>query len=400
MGRVCDDGESVNIDVNISPGSLRDAFLLEDGVAYLNHGSYGATPRTVLAAADAWRRRMEAQPVRFMQSELPKLLRATASRLAAFMGARGEDLVFVDNATAGVNAVLRSLDFGPGDELLTTTHVYGAVRRTLQYVAARAGAAIVEADVPFPASGEDEIVAAISERFSPRTRLLVIDHIASPTAIVFPVRRIVQAAKALGIAVLVDGAHAPGQLDLDVPAVGADFYVGNCHKWLFAPKSCGFLWAAPDAQARIHPLVISHGYRSGFLAEFDWTGTRDPGAWLAVNTALDFVDTIGADVLRDRNHALMREAATLIIRQWATQAGAPLSLFGAMATIAVPTDRGRFKAAPATLEAAAAVHDYLWQDRRIEIPVPVFAGRLWVRISAQIYNRIDDYQRLADALSA
>jgi isopenicillin-N epimerase len=386
--------------MNDLPGSLRDAFLLEDGVAYLNHGSYGATPRTVLAAADQWRRRMEAQPVRFMQGELPKLLRETAARLASFMGARGEDLVFADNATSGVNAILRSLDFSPGDELLTTTHVYGAVRKTLRYVAARTGATIVEADVPFPVSGEDEIIDAIVRRFSPRTRLLVVDHITSPTALVLPVKRIVQAAKTHGIMVIVDGAHAPGQLDLDIPAIGADFYVGNCHKWLFAPKGCGFLWAAPAAQAEIHPLVISHGYGSGFLAEFDWTGTRDPSAWLAVSTALDFVETIGADILRDHNHALMREAVDLIAQRWRTQAGAPPSLLGAMATIAVPTDRGRFRSAPATLESAAAIHDYLWQDHRIEVPVPVFNGRIWVRISAQIYNRIGDYRRLADALVA
>ena len=386
--------------MNDSAGSLRDAFLLEDGVAYLNHGAFGATPRTVLAAADQWRRRLEAQPVRFFQRELPKHLRATATRLAAFLGARGEDLVFVDNATAGVSAVLRSLDVKPGDELLTTTHVYPAVRKTLHYVAARTGATVVEADVPFPVSGEDEILAAIVGRFSPRTRLLSIDHITSPTAVVFPVKRIAQAAKARGIAVLVDGAHAPGQLDLDIPALGVDYYVGNCHKWLFAPKSCGFLWAAPDAQAAIHPLVISHGHGGGFLAAFDWTGTRDPSAWLALNTALDFVETIGADVLRDRNHALMCEAATLITRQWSTPTGASLSLFGTMATIAVPTERGRFKSAPATLESAAAIHDYLWDDHRIEIPTPVFGGRLWVRISAQIYNEIGDYRRLADALAA
>jgi isopenicillin-N epimerase len=386
--------------MNDRAGSMRDAFLLEDGVAYLNHGAYGATPRTVLAAADEWRRRLEAQPVRFMQNELPKRLRATAARLAAFLGARGEDLVFVDNATAGVNAVLRSLELRPGDEVLTTTHVYGAVRKTLNYVATQTGIAIVEAVVPFPVSGEDEIVAAVVERFSPRTRLLSIDHITSPTAVIFPVKRIAQAAKARGITVLVDGAHAPGMIDLDIPAVGADFYVGNCHKWLFAPKSCGFLWAAPGAQARIHPLVISHGYGGGFLAEFDWTGTRDPSAWLAVNTALDFVDTIGADVLRDRNRVLMLEAIDLITARWGTIAGAPPALLGTMAAIAVPTDRGRFRSAAATWDSAIAIHDYLWQEHRIEIPVPLFNDRLWVRISAQIYNHIGDYRRLADALAA
>jgi isopenicillin-N epimerase len=379
---------------------IRDAFLLEDGVAYLNHGSYGATPRVVLAVADDWRRRMEAQPVRFMQAELPKLLREAASRLAAFLGARGEDLVFVDNATSGVNAILRSLDIGPGDELLTTTHVYGAVRKALHYVAARTGAAVVEAAVPFPAAGDDEIAAAVEQRFSPRTRLLIIDHVTSPTALVVPVARIIAAAKARGLAVLVDGAHAPGMLDLDIPSLGADFYVGNCHKWLFAPKGCGFLWAAQARQTDIHPLVISHGYGMGFLAEFDWTGTRDPSAWLAIGAALDFIDAMDAKRLRDWNHALLLDAVALLKESLRTAVGPPPALLGSMATIALPTEGGPFAGAPATFESAKAVHDHLRDRHRIEVPIFLFDERLWVRISAQIYNGRDDYRRLAAALTA
>jgi isopenicillin-N epimerase len=384
--------------MNDLSASLRDAFLLEPGIAYLTHGTYGATPRVVLAAAEGWRRRLEAQPVRFMQSELPPLLRKAAARLAAFMGAKGEDLVFVENATAGVNAILRSLDFRPGDELLTTTHVYGAVRKTMQYVAARSGAVVVEAPVPFPVSGEDEIVAAVTQRFSPKTRVLVVDHITSPTALVLPVQSITAAAKKHGIVVLIDGAHAPGAVDLDIPAIGADFYVGNCHKWLFAPKGCAFLWAAPAMQDTIHPLVISHGYGGGFRAEFDWTGTRDPSAWLAIDTALDFIETIGADLLRARNHALLREAVSLLSERWGVQA-APAALLGSMATLALPA-RGVFAVLPPTLESAAKIHAHLWDKHRVEVPVIAFADRLWVRISAQIYNELSDYRRLAGALLA
>jgi isopenicillin-N epimerase len=382
--------------MNDLTAALRDAFLLEPGIAYLNHGSYGATPRVVLAAAETWRRRMEAQPARFMR-ELGPLLRRAASRLAGFMGARGEDLVFVDNATGGVNAILRSLDLKPGDALLTTTHVYGAVRKTMQYVASRTGAVVVEAAVPFPVAGEDEIVAAVTRHFSAKTRLLVLDHIASPTALVLPVPRIVAAAKAQGIAVLIDGAHAPGMLALDIQALGADFYVGNCHKWLFAPKGCAFLWAAPLAQGTIHPLVISHGYGGGYLAEFDWTGTRDASAWLAIDTALDFIETIGFDALRARNHALMQAAATLLGETWGTRPGAPFSLLGAMATIELPSS-APFTALPPTLDSVVKINAHLWEQHRIEVPAVAFADRFWVRISAQIYNDIADYRRLADAL--
>jgi isopenicillin-N epimerase len=383
--------------MNDLSASLRDAFLLERGVAHLNHGSYGATPRVVLAAAEAWRQRMEAQPGRFMQRELPALLRKAATRLAVFLGAAGEDLVFVENATAGVNAVLRSLDFRPGDELLTTSHVYGAVRKAMHHVVSRAGAAVVEVRVPFPLSGEDEIVAAVTQRLSPKTRLLVIDHITSPTALVLPVARLAAAAKARGIMVLVDGAHAPGSLALDIPALGVDAYIGNCHKWLFAPKSCAFLWAAPAMQASLHPLVISHRYGDGFLAEFDWTGTRDPGTWLAVETALDFVDTIGADLLRQRNNALRHEAAALLCERWGVEPPAPPGLLVAMATLPLP--HGAFAALPPTLDSAKTIRAHLWEKHRIEVPAVAFADRLWIRISAQIYNDIADYRCLADALA-
>jgi isopenicillin-N epimerase len=377
--------------------STRDAFLLEPGIAYLNHGSYGATPRVVLAAAERWRQRLESQPVRFMQRELPAALRKAADRLAAFMGTRGADLVFVENATAGANAVLRSLDFQRGDELLTTTHVYAAVRKTMQYVASRTGAVPVEAPLPFPVAHEDEIVAAVTRRFSPKTRLLVLDHITSPTALILPVHRVVAAAKARGIAVLIDGAHAPGMLALDIPSLGADFYVGNCHKWLFAPKGCAFLWASPRVQGSIHPLVISHGYGAGFRAEFDWVGTRDPASWLAVEAALDFIETIGADAPRARNHTLLREAATMLAQRWGSDIGAPFAMLGSMASVALPA-RGRLAPLPPTPESAATVHAYLWEMHRVEVPVIAFADRLWVRISAQIYNEIADYRRLADAL--
>lgn len=378
--------------------AARAHFLLEGDAVFLNHGSYGATPRVVLAAADAWRRRMEAQPVRFMGRELIPALHAALDRLGGFIGARGADLAFVDNATAAVSTVLRAFELAPGDELLTTSHAYGAVRAALGFVAARAGARVVEAELPFPAAGEDELCAALARRFTERTRLLALDHVTSPTALVLPVARLAAAARARGIPVLVDGAHAPGMLNLDIGSLGVDWYAGNCHKWLFAPKGCAFLWAAPERQAVLAPLAVSHGQGQGFRAAFDWTGTRDHSAFLAVTAALGFIEGIGAERLRARNHDLVVAAARLIVDAWWTPVGGPPALLGAMAAIAVPTERGLAKGLPATPGAAAALHDRLWDDHRIEVPVTAFAGRLWVRVSAQIYNELEEYHRLAEAV--
>ncbi len=373
------------------------AFLLEDDLTFLNHGSYGATPRAVLAAADEWRMRMERQPVRFMKSELPPALHAAAERLARFLGARGEDLVFVDNATSAVNAIVRALDIGPGHVLATTDHVYGAVRRTLEYVASRSGARVVEIALQFPIQSADAAFDALVAGWPEGAKLFVVDHITSPTALILPVERMATFARSCGARVLIDGAHGPGQLALDVPKLGGDWYVGNCHKWLFAPKGCGFLWAHPEAQAGLHPTVVSHGYGQGFRAEFDWTGTRDHSPWLAVTAALDFVETLGADRMRVWQRELRRRAGDLLRQAWGVPVGGPDDMLAAMATLGLPE---RYQpSGPADKSAARRLHDRIWAARRIEAPIVPFGGRLWLRISAQIYNDLDDYRILAAALA-
>ena len=363
-------------------------WLLDPEVAFLNHGSFGATPRAVLAEQDRWRALMERHPTHFMSEELPPALATAAARLAAFVGARAEDLVFVENATAGCNAVLRSLSFAPGDEILVTDHGYPAVRKAAEYVAARAGARMVEAAVQFPLQDPALVVAAVSSRIGPRTRLAILDHITSSTAVVFPLRELTALCRAAGVPVLVDGAHAPGMLTLDVPSLGADWYAGNCHKWLMAPKGSAFLWVAADRQADTHPLVISHGFGQGFTAEFAWVGTRDPSAWLSVPAAIDFHERLGGAKLRDRNAALAREQATLLARTWATERGAPDALTASMAAVRLPLPE------PATTERAWELRRKLFADHRIEVPVSAFAGALWARISAHAYNRPGDYARL------
>ncbi|HUN69997.1 MAG TPA: aminotransferase class V-fold PLP-dependent enzyme [Burkholderiales bacterium] len=364
----------------------RRRFPLEPGTAFLNHGSFGATPRAVLAASDRWRRRMEANPDRFMREVLPGALRKAAARLAAFLKAKGEDLAFVENATSGANAVLRSLEFRPGDEILATSHVYNAVRQAIRHVSQRSGARLVEVPISLPLDSGISLEQAIEGKFNKSTRLLVLDHIASPSGLVFPVKRIARRARARGIRVLVDGAHVPGQIALDIPSLGVDWYAGNCHKWLFAPKGCGFLWARRDAQAGLHPLQISHGYGKGFVAEFDWPGTRDFSAWLSVPDGIAFMTELNASRVRAYNHRLVVEAAQRISDAWGTPLDGPPRLHGSMMAIRLPA---RFQRRdPAQLMAE-------WLARhRVVVAVMAIDRALWARISAQVYNTAEDYDRL------
>ena len=368
--------------------AVRHEWVLDPDFVSVNHGSFGATPRVVLAAQQDWQRRMEAQPGRFFRAILPDALRHAAGRLAAFLGADSKDLAFVENATVGCNAVLRSLAFGAGDEILVLTHGYGAVRNAVRYVAERAGARMTEAAVPFPRPDADAIVASVAAALTPRTRLAVIDHITSGSALVLPLERIIAACHAAGVPVLVDGAHGPGQVTLDLPALGADWYVGNCHKWLCAAKGCGFLWAAPSRQAGLHPVTISHGFGSGFLAEFDWTGTRDCSAWLSVGAAIDFHARLGGAALRARNVALAAEGAGLLARRLNTELGATAATAGAMGLVRLPLSgpvtAGRSEAMRTRLLAAGT-----------DAPTHIIDGALWLRLSAHAYNEIADYERLA-----
>jgi isopenicillin-N epimerase len=373
----------------LCPDISRDEWLLDPDVAFLNHGSFGATPRVVLAEQERWRALMERHPTHFMSEELPPALRAARARLAAFVRAGADDLVFVENATAGCNAVLRALHLAPGDEILVTDHGYPAVRKAAEYVATRAGARVIEAAVLFPLEDAAQVVAAVSSRLSSRTRLAIFDHITSPTAVIFPVRELTNMCRAAGVPVLIDGAHAPGMLSLDAPSAGGDWYTGNCHKWLMAPKGSAFLWVAPERQADTHPLVISHGYGQGFTAEFDWVGTRDPSAWLCVPAAIDFHERLGGARLRERNAALAREQASFLAEIWRTERGAPDALTGSMAAVRLPLRE------TATTERALELRRKLFDEHRIEVPVTAFAGALWARISAHSYNRPADYARLA-----
>jgi isopenicillin-N epimerase len=358
----------------------------------LNHGSFGAVPRILIAEQQRLRERMEHNPSQFLTFDLPAALRAAADRLAAFVGGAGSDYVFVENATAGCNTILASTRLSSRDEILLTDHCYPAVLKAAEYFASRAGAKVIEAKVPFPLVDRAEIVKVVTSRLGSRTRLVILDHITSPTAVIFPVRELTSLCHEAGAQVLIDGAHAPGMLSLDVPSIGADWYVGNCHKWLMAPRGSGFLWASPARQPEIHPLVISHGLGQGFAAEFDWIGTRDPTAWLTVPAAIDLHLQMGGELLRERNSALAQKAACELATAWNTNRGSTDALAGSMATVRLPFS------GEANLQRALSLRASLLKEHRIDVVIVAFGNSLWARISAQAYNMLSDYQQLADAI--
>jgi len=389
------------------PSPLAQHWTLDPGVVFLNHGSFGATPRAVLEAQAEWRARMERQPVQFLWRDLPELIDAARGELADFLKATPDNLVFVANATAGVNAVIRSLELKPGDELLTTNHDYNACRNVLAETAARFGAKVVVAQVPFPLASEQEVIDAILAAVTPRTRLAMIDHITSPTALVFPVAKIIRLLAARGVETLVDGAHAPGAVPLDIELWRPAYYTGNLHKWVCAPKGAGFLWARPDRQEALRPAVMSHGEntrrpgRSAFHDRFDWPGTLDPTAWLSVPAAIRFGATLfpgGWEEWRDRNRALAVSARALLAGRLGLPLPAPNELLAAMATIPlpeplqrVPHEAGRFD----------SIQNRLLDKHGIEVPIVRWGKpqRRFVRISAQAYNDTADYRALAEALA-
>lgn len=405
-----------------APAPLRVNWALEPGLVFLNHGSFGACPRAVLQVQADLRAALEADPVRFLDGELEGRLDAARARIAAFVDADPHDLAFVPNATAGVNAVLRTFDLRPGDEVVATDHEYRASRNALDDVAARAGAHVVTASVPMPVSGPDEVVERVLGAVTSRTRLLLISHVTSPTALVFPVERVVAEAEARGIAVLVDGAHGPGMLPLTMPGLGASFYAGNLHKWVCAPKGAAFLFVRRDRQAGVRPLAISHGAtderpgRSRFQKEFDWTGTVDPTAWLAAPAALDAVGAMAAGgwpEIMARNGRLAADAREVLLDALGGRPLAPVSMLGAMAAVELPGPEE-----PAGSDGidplAALLHDrfgiqvpvYAWPDGPARVRAGAAGGspgqRPWrlLRVSAHLHNGPADYAYLAAALRA
>lgn len=383
----------------VPPAPITDLsqwFLRED-IAFLNHGSFGATPRSVMEEQDRWRKKLEAEPIELLGRREPELVAAAKVPLGEFLHMKPADFGLLTNATEGVNAVLYSLDFKPGDELLTTTHVYNAVRMAMRHTAARHGATYREIDIRTPVQSAAQIARQIISALTDRTRLLVIDHITSPTALIFPAEEIAAACAARGIEILIDGAHAPGMIDLNVPAIGATYYTGNLHKWCCAAKGCAFLWVNPRCSADIHPCIVSHLYGQRLSEEFSWQGTRDISAWLSLPAALRFMESLGWEKVRQHNHALALWAHEILAARWKVTPLTPVTgeLFGATATIPLPPPLANMSD-----EQGKFLQQSLYDREKIEVPFIRWQEVWHIRISCQVYNRPADYQRLGEAIEA
>jgi isopenicillin-N epimerase len=377
---------------------------LNPNVDFLNHGSFGACPTQVLDAQRQWVQRLESDPIEFLAPERSLLPRIDAVRdvISRLVNASAKDIVMVRNATEGVNAVIQSFPFLAGDEVVITSHGYNACNNAVRYAADRRGAAVVVANVPFPLVGPSAVMDAVTRVLTDRTRLVLMDHVTSPTGLVFPIEKICQLCHSRGIRVMIDGAHGPGMVPVDIQKIGADYYTANHHKWLCGPKTSGFLYVDPQWQAEVRPTTISHGANTDrygvtrFQAEFNWVGTFDPTPILVVPDAIDFVSTLfagGLEELMSRNRNLVLAGRNLLLDRLGLESPAPEAMLGSLASIVVPNHPNR---SAAEIE---AVKTRLFTEFRIEVPIfRLNPQQHCLRISAQAYNCLDQYERLAETL--
>lgn len=368
--------------------------MLDPRICYLNHGSYGATPKLILAAQQKYRELMESAPTVFMRSHLPEKLAAARVSLSQFVRSNPHQIAFCTHATEGTNAILRSLKFRPDDEIVVTNHGYGAVTQALNFLHDTFGVQTVVAQIPYPLPATFDVVSGIEKVLTPKTKLVIIDAITSPTALIFPVAEVVALCRQKKIPILVDGAHVPGHLPLDLGVLKPDFYVGNFHKWMCAPKGSAFLYADEMWLNKLHPLSVSHHYKSGFTEEFDWTGTTDLTPRLCFPECVEWFNSLGGfDGLVKRNRHLVFEAATLLNKECGLQWGhaADKNFMGCMVAMIVPN----FVPHP---KAHIKFIDTFFKTTGIDVQASVFENRFLVRISAQAYNCLEDYERLANEL--
>ena len=376
---------------------FKELFQLEPDVIFLNHGSFGATPKPVFEVYQNWQRRLERQPVRFLQREISGHLKEARESLARYLNVTGDDLIFVPNATFGVNIVANSLKLGEGDEVLTCDQEYGACDKTWTYRSQQKGFSYVKQPIPLPVTSSQEILEAFWQGVTPRTKVIYLSHITSPTALILPIKEICVKARAEGIITVIDGAHAPGQLELDLDAIDADFYTGNCHKWMCSPKGAGFLYTRRDRQTDIEPLVVSWGWNnesefslgSAYLDTYNWLGTNDPSSYLSVPAAIAFQAKHNWGAVRERCHELLGktlddlEAVTGLETLYPTHS----DLYAQLAVAALPEigDPDVFKTR-------------LYDEYHIEIPLTSYNAKPFLRISVQAYNSAADLDALVAAV--
>lgn len=373
--------------------NLSAHFLLRPDIVFLNHGSFGACPRPVFEDYQRWQRELETQPVEFLGRRFDDLMRAAREPLAAYVNCDADDLVYVPNATTGLNVVARSLKLNPGDEIVTTDHEYGALDRTWTFLSEKSGAVYKRVPIPVPVTTADDFIERVWSAVTPRTRVLFLSHITSPTALLFPLQALVRRARAAGIVSMIDGAHSVGQIPLDLCALDADVYASNAHKWLCAPKGSAFLYVRRALQDQIEPLVVSWGWRpekitgTRFVMEQEWQGTREIAAYLATPRAIQFLQENDWDAVRAECHALARYAQQKICAHFGVEPLSSPEWFAQMVTIPLP---------PCSRE---SVKTRLYDEFRIEVPIVEWNGRQFVRVSVQAYNTRADVDALAEALA-
>ena len=378
---------------------------LEQSRLFLNHGSFGACPDFVIAEQRKWQELMEQEPVRFFEELMPGLLQSSRQALGKFLHCSPEDLAFVSNATSGVNTVLRSLQFERGDEILVPNHAYQACRNSIDFVARRWGAKVVEVNIPFPIEGPQTVIGLMKSAYTSKTKLVMIDTVTSPTGLLMPFEELTAYFESRGVEVLLDAAHGIGMIPLNLVTLGASYVTSNCHKWLCAPKGTAFLYVREDKQKKIQPLTISHGHtyplgeRTRFRHEFDWTGTQDISGWCALPAVIegmaDLVDG-GWEGIMQHNHELAIQGRDILCDRLGIEQPCPNEMIACISTIKLPGEI----LPKEKMHEPDPLHHILSEKYNIQVPVwtwPSPAGR-YLRISAQLYNSIEQYERLADAL--
>jgi isopenicillin-N epimerase len=377
--------------------TLRSQFLLDPEVIFLNHGSFGATPKPVFKTYQQWQRRLEKQPVKFLDREIQRYFSTARQSLANYLKSDPLDLVYIPNATFGVNIIARSIDFQPGDQVLTSNHEYGACLNVWLFLSQKTGLEVIPVDIPLPLPSAEEIVEHFWEKVTTKTKLIFLSQITSPTAVRLPVKKICLKARESGILTLIDGAHAPGQIDLNLEELGADFYTGNCHKWMLAPKGSAFLVTRLECQGLIEPLVVSWGWgencpypsESRYLALLEFWGTKDPAAYFSLPAAIKFQEKHNWEDVRQKCHQLLSKC---LVRM-ENLTGLP-SIYGGnkdnyqqMGVVELPPE-----CQPKKLQ------EWLYKNYNIEIPVINWEGRWLIRPSVQGYNSQEDLDLLVEAV--
>ena len=370
-------------------------WMLDPDITYLNHGSFGARPVSVFEAQIDLKRHFERSPIQFLDREGKERVAEARATVAAFLGCSGEQLGFVENATTAIGCVLQSLDLPARAEIVSTSHVYNGVRQLLRAFTKKNGSTYREIDIQTPLHTSDEIVAKVIAGFSNHTKVLVLDQVASITSIVFPVKEIIAECRKRNITILIDGAHAPGMLELDIDDLAPDWYVGNLHKWVCGPPGAGFLWVNRDYLKTTHPLTVSHFFEQGFTEEFDWQGTRDITSILGAAVAIEWGTTIGWDAIRKHNHALAVCMQQRLIDSWGVLPMSSLdgSLIGSMATVPLPHGY------PTDEEQLKNLRSKIYQEHKVEVPLLLWQGSPVVRVSAQLYTNVECISTLISALS-